>query len=57
MKTVAKPKVFISYTWRPDSPSDPNDNPQERMLKLADRFRAAGLDCRIDQYFLLSLMV
>jgi hypothetical protein len=55
MKTVAKPKVFISYTWRPDNPSDPIDNPQARMLKLADRLRAAGLDCRIDQYFLLSL--
>jgi hypothetical protein len=54
MKTVAKPKVFISYTWRPDDPSNPNDNPKARGLKLADRLRAAGLDCRIDQYFLLS---
>ena len=52
MKTVAKPKVFISYTWRPDDPSNPNDDPKARGLKLADRFREAGLGCRIDQYFL-----
>jgi hypothetical protein len=52
MKTVAKPKVFISYTRRPDDPSNPNDNPEARGLKLVDRLRAAGLDSRIDQYFL-----
>jgi hypothetical protein len=51
MKTVAKPKVFISYTRRPDDPSNPNDNPEARGLKLVDRLRAAGLDSRIDQYF------
>src|SRR5262252_6978835 len=55
MKAVAKPKVFISYTWRPDDPGDPNDRPEARGLDLANRLRAAGLDCRIDQYFLRSL--
>jgi TIR domain len=52
MKAVAKPKVFISYTWRPDDPSDPKDEPVARGKMLADRLRAAGLDSRIDQYFL-----
>jgi hypothetical protein len=52
MKTLAKPKIFINYTWRPDDPSNPNDDPLARGLKLADRLRAVGLDCRIDQYFL-----
>jgi hypothetical protein len=52
MKTVAKPRVFISYTWRPDDSSNPSDKPQARGLELADRLRAAGLDSRIDQYFL-----
>jgi hypothetical protein len=52
MKTVAKPKVFISYTWRLDDPSKPKGHSEERGLKLADRLRAAGLDSRIDQYFL-----
>jgi hypothetical protein len=54
VNTVAKPKVFISYTWRPDDPKDPNDNPVARGLKFADQLRAAGLDSRIDQYFRLS---
>jgi hypothetical protein len=54
MKTVAKPKVFISYTWRSDDPSNPKDA-EARGLKLADRLRVAGLDCRIDKYFLHSL--
>jgi hypothetical protein len=54
MKTVAKPKVFISYTWRSDDPSNPKDA-EARGLKLADRLRVAGLDCRIDKYFLYSL--
>jgi hypothetical protein len=54
MKTVVKPKVLISYTWRPDDPSDPNDKPKARGLDLANRLRATGLDCRIDQYFLLA---
>jgi hypothetical protein len=52
MNTSMKPKVFISYTWRPDDPKDHSDKPKERVLKLADRLRAAGFDCRIDQYFL-----
>ena len=43
MKTVAKPRVFISYTWRPDDSSNPSDKPQARGLELADRLRAAGL--------------
>ena len=54
MKTVAKPKVFISYTWRSDDPSNPKDA-EARGLKLADRLRVAGLDCRIDKYFLHPL--
>ena len=52
MKTFAKPNVYISYTWRPDDPNNLDDNPKARVLKLADQLRAAGLDCRIDQYFL-----
>jgi hypothetical protein len=54
MKTVAKPKVFISYTWRSDDPSNPKEA-EKRGLELADRLRDAGLDSRIDKYFLYSL--
>ena len=37
------PKVLISYS---------HDSPQhtERLLKLANRLRADGIDCMIDQY-------
>ncbi len=37
------PKVFISYT---------HDSPEhiDRVLHLADRLRAEGVDCRLDQY-------
>jgi len=50
----AKPIVFISYTWRPDDPSNPNDDPEARGLDLANRLREAGFDCRIDKYFMFG---
>jgi TIR domain len=37
------PKVLISYSY--DSPEH-----QQRVLELADRLRADGIDCTIDQY-------
>lgn len=41
---VSQPlKVFISYSW--DSPQH-----KDNVLKLADRLRADGIDCNIDQY-------
>jgi hypothetical protein len=50
VKTTAKPRVFVSYTWRPDEPVDPNagsedvrqsnDRTKARGLTLANRLRA-----------------
>lgn len=37
------PKVFISYSW--DSEAH-----KERVLDLANRLRAEGIDCQLDQY-------
>ena len=40
------PKVLISYSH--DSPEH-----QKRVLRLANRLRADGIDCTIDQYVLV----
>src|ERR1700719_541928 len=40
---AAPPKVLISYSH--DSPEH-----AQRVLELANRFRAEGIDCMIDQY-------
>lgn len=45
--TWKKPRVFISYTWRPD------EN-KARAFQLAEKLRAHGIDARLDQYFLHS---
>jgi len=45
--TWKKPRVFISYTWRPD------EN-MARAFQLAEDLRAHGIDARLDQYFLHS---
>jgi hypothetical protein len=49
MKTVAKPKVFISYTWRPDDPSNPNDKPQARGLELAEVLLAKSSTAEVNE--------
>lgn len=41
--SAESPKVFISYTH--DSPEH-----MDRVLELADRLRAEGVDCHLDQY-------
>ena len=41
----AAPKVFISYSHNDDRPDY-----KDRVLELANRLRADGIDCNIDQY-------
>lgn len=43
MKLNKSPKVLISY-------SHDSDQHKERALDLADRLRAGGIDCHVDQY-------
>jgi hypothetical protein len=43
VKRGRSPKVFISYSYDSDSH-------KERVLNLADRLRADGIDCHIDRY-------
>ena len=43
-KPIGRPRVYISYTWR--TPGN-----KERVVKLADRLRAQGIDSRIDLYY------
>jgi hypothetical protein len=45
--TWKKPRVFISYTWRPE------EN-KARAFQFAEDLRALGIDARLDQYFLDS---
>jgi pimeloyl-ACP methyl ester carboxylesterase len=55
MPEDARPIVYISYTWRKDDPDDPDEDPQARALRLADRLRDAGFQIRLDRYFHESL--
>ena len=48
METAARPRVYISYTWR-------TPGLKERVFDLAERLRAAGMDSRIDLYYGKSL--
>ena len=48
LKFWTAPKVFISYTWHPESNKD-------RALSLAENLRSKGLDVRMDVYFQHSL--
>lgn len=42
--TAKRPRVFISYTWRPAANKD-------KAYRLAENLRAHGFDVRIDVYF------
>ena len=43
-RSVGKPRVYISYSWR--TPQN-----KERALELAERLRANGVDSRVDLYY------
>jgi hypothetical protein len=53
MKSNAKPKVYISYTWldEEDATGRRVRVPDKRAFNLAERLREAGFDSRVDLYF------
>jgi hypothetical protein len=56
MSDRTRPIVYISYSWMNTRGEDgrPGRAPDPRGRQLADRFREAGLDARLDMYFLNS---
>jgi len=50
---IAKPKVFISYTWLTEQQKDGKRVrvPDPRAFQLAEQLRDAGFDSRLDVYF------
>lgn len=54
MTSIGKPKVFISYTWlyKKDTDGKQIRVPDQRTFDLAERLRKAGVDSRLDIYFI-----